>query len=79
MAQLQEMSDEEIFYLKSRAISDRDARALLSRGYALETVSRIRNEKVKEEISSLISEYLRNQGVRMSSNDDLYQKIILEL
>ena len=59
-AAIGQMSEEEIFYLKSRAISDKDARALLSRGYALETVSRISDEKVKEEISSLISEYIRD-------------------
>ncbi len=58
-AAIGQMSEEEIFYLKSRAISDRDARALLSRGYALETTSRICDEEVKEEISSLINAYLR--------------------
>ena len=59
-AAIGQMSDEEIFYLKSRAISDHDARALLSRGYALETTSRITDSSFKAEVAKLICAYLEN-------------------
>ena len=59
-AAIGQMNEDEVFYLKSRAISDKDARALLSRGYALETLSRVSDENLKKEMAQLIRQYLEN-------------------
>ena len=59
-AAIGQMSEDEVFYLKSRGIGDKEARSLLARGYALESAARISDKSTKDEVYSLISQYLAN-------------------
>ena len=55
------MDDEALFYLKSRGISEKKARDLLINAFVAEVIEEISCEKIRENVSSVISEWLANR------------------
>ena len=47
-----------IFYLRSRGIPERNAKAMILNAFASETISNVPVQEVKEELEALISEKL---------------------
>lgn len=49
-----QMSDEELFYFQARGIKADRARTLLAHGFALEVVTKIKNDVLKNKVSNLV-------------------------
>ncbi len=48
------ISDEEIFYLQARGICPQQARRLIAKGFSVEAVERMRNERLEEVVIEAI-------------------------
>ena len=53
-----QLNEEAVFYLRTRGISERNAKAMILNAFASETLRNVKNDEVKEELELLIKEKL---------------------
>jgi Fe-S cluster assembly protein SufD len=54
---------EALFYLRSRGLAERDARAILTRGFAREVLTALPHEGLREALDGVLAERLRRAGI----------------